>query len=78
MLRQLLTRNGALFEVSQAYRAVCSSRQLQKSAESNLLEVKAPQPGTVSPYEHHIFLRFPPKLVPDAGLGSWWPKIVER
>ncbi|CAL5225505.1 g8334 [Coccomyxa viridis] len=56
-------------------RAVSSSRQLQKALET---ETERPQPGTVSPYEHHIFLRFPPKQYPDAGLGSWWPKIVER
>ena len=78
MLRQAWRRSIAPFQESQVFRTSFSSQRLQKSSDSATLETKAPQPGTVSPYEHHVFLRFPPKLVPDAGPGSWWPKIVER
>ncbi|CAK0734722.1 hypothetical protein CVIRNUC_000472 [Coccomyxa viridis] len=78
MLRQAWRRSIAPFETSQAFRTSLSSRGSERPSDSTSLETKAPKPGTVSPYEHHIFLRFPPKLVPDAGPGSWWPKIVER
>ena len=75
MLRQIRRQGSALSNALHSYRAVSASRQLQKKVES---DTKRPEPGTVSPYEHHIFLRFPPKQYPDAGPGSWWPKIIER
>jgi hypothetical protein len=75
MFRQAWRHNSVFCRATQAYRAVSSSRYLQKATD---LETKPPQPGTVAPYEQHVFIRFPPKQAPDAAQGGWWPKIVER
>lgn len=76
MFRQAWRHSSVFCRATQTYRAVSSSPYLQKAKD---LETKPPQPGTVAPYENHVFIRFPPKQAPDAVLmGGWWPKIVER
>lgn len=39
----------------------------------------SPQPGTVTPYSHHVLLRLaPPAGQPIGTREIWWPSILEK
>ena len=66
---------AAVLRAALSTAAQCSCASIQ--------ELKPAAPGTVSPYNHHVFIRSAPPedlaLPETSGQDSlWWPSVVEK